>query len=484
MDFSKSLAPFRQYNSNVKNNPEDWLMQFESDRGRIINSAPVRRLQQKTQVFPLELNAAVRSRLTHSLEVQQVGRFLVQTIFRKLKAGGQLDVTGLTALERSLESVVEMSCLMHDIGNPPFGHFGEQAITDWFKQNIPHCLQQINAKTDGVKVNLSDDLLRDVSEFEGNAQAIRLITSLQQLNLSFPQIASILKYTRCGTEKRPQKDHALYEIKKKVGYYYSELSLVSSILEKLDIARGHRHPAAYIMEAADDISYCIADLEDAVEKNIISIEVLSQALQTEYDKLLVKFKVTEPKYTMAKIIKPALRSAQIDDQCNNSQFFIQFRLKIIHPLVQHASQRFVDNLEAVCNGSLGKHLLEDKSEFHCLVKTLKTVASKHVFNDVEVEANELKGYKILTGILECYSPLLKISRKRFSDLANGEGDILHLRLYKKIPNKHLRAYSKVTAEMEDESLEFYYRCRLMQDMVSGMTDHFAQQEYRALMAVD
>jgi dGTPase len=101
-------------------------MRFESDRGRIINSALFRRLPQKNQVFPLEINGAVRSRLTHSLVVQQVIRFLVQSIYRKLKNEGQLEGTGLELLGSSLESLVEMSCLMHDIGAPPFGHFAQQ----------------------------------------------------------------------------------------------------------------------------------------------------------------------------------------------------------------------------------------------------------------------------------------------------------------------------------------------------------------------
>ncbi len=104
---------------------------LESDRGRIINCSGVRRLQQKTQVFPLERNAAVRSRLTHSLEVQQNGRFIVQKLFSKL-SDQELKDYGLTDMERSFESLVEMACLMHDIGNPAFGHFGEAAINHWF----------------------------------------------------------------------------------------------------------------------------------------------------------------------------------------------------------------------------------------------------------------------------------------------------------------------------------------------------------------
>ena len=110
------------------------LDQLESDRGRIINSAAVRRLQQKTQVFPLARNAAVRSRLTHSLEAQQTGRFIVRTLYKQL--GDRAAEYGLDGLEPALQSLVEMTCLMHDIGNPPFGHFGEYAIGEWFARHL------------------------------------------------------------------------------------------------------------------------------------------------------------------------------------------------------------------------------------------------------------------------------------------------------------------------------------------------------------
>ena len=126
IDFTKKITSVRVRGAKEPRPLDELLFSFESDRGRIINSAAVRRLQQKTQVFPLERNSAVRSRLTHSLEVQQVGRFIVQKIFKALKKEKLLETYKLDGLERCLESVVEMSCLLHDVGNPPFGHFGER----------------------------------------------------------------------------------------------------------------------------------------------------------------------------------------------------------------------------------------------------------------------------------------------------------------------------------------------------------------------
>ncbi|WP_269139905.1 dGTP triphosphohydrolase [Psychrosphaera haliotis] len=136
-DFAKKISAIRSYSRNASTNYDHQYLseQFESDRGRIIQSAAIRRLQQKTQVFPLEKNSAVRSRLTHSLEVQQTGRHIVRTIFKKL-TNEQSVAIGLKDFEREVETLVEMACLMHDIGNPPFGHFGESAINHWFESEL------------------------------------------------------------------------------------------------------------------------------------------------------------------------------------------------------------------------------------------------------------------------------------------------------------------------------------------------------------
>ncbi|MGQ7952169.1 dGTP triphosphohydrolase, partial [Providencia huashanensis] len=140
INFLKKLSFQRNYTSSAKNQKvsekdEDAVNRlFESDRGRIINSAAIRRLQQKTQVFPLEQNSAVRSRLTHSLEVQQVGRYISKTVLGELKKRKLLETYGLDERCDAFESLVEMACLMHDIGNPPFGHFGEAAIQRWFSK--------------------------------------------------------------------------------------------------------------------------------------------------------------------------------------------------------------------------------------------------------------------------------------------------------------------------------------------------------------
>nr|WP_218058844.1 dGTPase [Gilliamella apicola] len=275
VDFSKKINYQRDASKayEVLNDPYSIVRQFESDRGRIINSAAIRRLQQKTQVFPLERNSVVRTRLTHSMEVQQVGRYIVKEIIYRLSKSKKLKTYGLDTVVTSIESLVEMACLMHDIGNPPFGHFGEKAINQWFikrlgmeAQSKYPVLQPQESDDDTIK-ELKTKIRRDLSNFEGNAQAIRLVHSIQRLNLTYSQVASILKYTKPAYLPEEDIPTEFSYLMKKPGYYLSEEPFIKKLSNQLEIQRFHRYPLTYIMEAADDISYCIADLEDAVEKN-------------------------------------------------------------------------------------------------------------------------------------------------------------------------------------------------------------------------
>ncbi|WP_405630197.1 dGTPase [Pseudoalteromonas sp. Ld20] len=486
IDFTKKITPARE----VRSTP-NLQTALESDRGRIINSAAIRRLQQKTQVFPLERNAAVRSRLTHSLEVQQVGRFIVQRIFNYLSDQQQREF-GLIDLERPLESLVEMACLMHDIGNPPFGHFGEAAINHWFDKNLTALIPQRCADPHtGIGV-IFKHLAQDVCNFEGNAQGIRIVHSLLGLNLTYSQTAGILKYTRPATMQKADIPQSKNYLMKKVGFYFSEKNFVESLQKELEIDPQCRHPASYIMEAADDISYCLADIEDAVEKDIISVELLCEKLKLHYKKALINFAINDGEHQLMveKAANYALEKAAQQPYNFNSEFFIYLRVSLLHPLVNYAAKRFINNIEAVFHGDFNQALLEDRSHLHAVTKTLKQVALEHVFSHKEVEKLELQGYRIINGLLDCYKPLLQLSHDDFKRVTKGDQRFLiETRLLKKLSKKHLNSYSQAIDAMQAEpdhvlAYEFYYRCRLIQDYISGMTDQFAYDEYRALMVIE
>lgn len=479
----------------------DISRQFESDRGRIINSAAIRRLQQKTQVFPLERNAAVRSRLTHSMEVQQVGRHIAREILHCLAQEGRIDALGLTHYTDAFESCVEMACLMHDMGNPPFGHFGEAAIKSWFGRELgvsadghnqldDEACQVPFLRPDGRDAAL--DRLRaqlriDLSNFEGNAQSIRLIHTLLKLNLTYGQTACVLKYTRPAYWQGPLPQGFDY-LMKKPGYYWAEERFVTQLREQVAMPLYQRFPLTYIMEAADDISYCVADLEDTVEKHLLSVEQLYGYLKDEWGTV-----------NDGDLFSIAVQDAF--DRCNKKYgrrgaddlFFMYLRVNVMKLLVPHAAACFLNNLQQIFIGAFNGPLLAAGLEEYRLLNIFKQVALKHVFNHFEVEQLELQGYRVIKGLLDIYSPLLAMPLEDFQRLVRDDrhGDyLIETRLFHKLSVKHRLAYREAVdglATLGEAALrvqEYYYRARLIQDYISGMTDLYAYDEYRRLMAAE
>lgn len=501
IDFRKKINWHRRFRSpeGVKNE-HDILRIFESDRGRIINSPAIRRLQQKTQVFPLERNASVRTRLTHSMEVQQVGRYIAKEVLSRLKEQHSLEKYGLQELTGPFESIVEMACLMHDIGNPPFGHFGESAINDWFRQRLfPNDAGSQPRSDDRCQVaalrlregedrlnELRRNIRHDLCEFEGNAQGIRLVHSLLRMNLTWAQVGCILKYTRpAWFVGKPPESHAY--LMKKPGFYLSEEAYIKRLRAELQLGEFSRFPLTWIMEAADDISYCVADLEDAVEKNIFSVEQLYQHLCEAWGE-------SGPDDLFEKVVNEAWRKSSTNQmrRSTEDQFFMYLRVNTLNQLVPYAAQRFIDNLETIFQGEFNHALLEDDSPFARLLELYKRVAVQQVFSHPEVEQLELQGYRVISGLLDIYGSLLNIPVEDFAELVEKESlrrMPIETRLYHKLSTKHRLAYIEAVSDLAPASPEYalwehYYRCRLIQDYISGMTDLYAWDEYRKLMAVE
>lgn len=464
----------------------DLLYAFESDRGRIINSAAIRRLQQRTQVFPLERNAAVRSRLTHSMEVQQTGRFIVRTLYAQL--GDRAVDYGLDGLQGALESLVEMTCLMHDIGNPPFGHFGEFAIGEWFDRGLDG-LFALALPPPSDNDELHARMRADLRNFEGNAQAVRLVVNLQRLRLTYTQTAGLLKYLRPAYQPKPAKGSANAYLNKKPGFYLSEEGFVTGLQQKLGQQPGTRHPVAYIMEAADDISYCLADIEDSVEKGILGVAELAPLLIDTFAGMQSPdVQIPGSRHSFRSLVEQALERYHQEEINKAGEFFVKLRVSMIHPLVQHAARQFIDNIESVYAGTLDRALIEDDSLPHAIVQTFKDVAMARVFCHREVETLQLQGYRIIQGLLDSYGALLRVDAQTFLELTEGQcrREAYLQMLVRRLPGQLLKAYRQAvcdSAESDQAAWEFYYRCRLLQDFISGMTDQHAQDEYRTLSAL-
>ncbi|RLR17532.1 dGTPase [Sodalis-like symbiont of Bactericera trigonica] len=325
----------------------------------------------------------------------------------------------------------------------------------------------------------------DLCYFEGNAQAIRMAHSLLKLNLTYAQVGCILKYTRPAYWQGPGPAAFSY-LMNKHGFYLAEEEYVQTLRRELSLGEFHRFPLTYIMEAADDISYCIAGLEDSVEKNLYRGTIVP-FLQKEWGSV-VKGDLFE------KVISQAfnkIRRYQGLHSCD--QFFMYLRVNTVARLVPHAAQRFLDNLAPIYDGRFNQALLEDSSPAFRLLKIFKSVAFKHVFNHPEVEQLELQGYRVISGLLEIYNPLLEMSPADFQRLVTEDYHPAHpiaSRLYHKLSAKHRLAYGEAMEAVnrypagQQSMMEFSYRARLIQDYISGMTDLYAWDEYRRLMAAE
>ena len=450
LHYQHLLQPERYYLAE----PQSLLAATELDRTRIVQSAPVRRLQQKTQVFPLDVKASVRSRLTHSLEVQQAGRQIIFAI-RQMKSSAWP--------EQAVTNLIEMSCLLHDVGNPPFGHFGEAVLREWLHDELDSLF--VASLAAAPSEQWQKVLAPDLCSFDGNAQSLRLVHSLQRLNLTLSQLACIIKYPRVI-------DESVIALDGKIGVFISERPLINRIREVLQLPAGVRHPLVFIMEAADDISYSIADVDDAVDRHLLTIDDVLRFLTRQIDDGTRTY------------LQPLLDDALQDEQ----GFFPRLRYLLTNDWVQLAAESYLQHKADILAGRFVGHLLEREHPAITVLNVLKQLARQSIFGQREVEKLELSGYAAVRGVLQTYSELLMLPAPVFRQLINGEGHHRYqhaLRLCHRLSRRHVAAYLRAT-EIADPFFqrpaeqEWYYRVRLLLDFISGMTDTYVLEEYRLL----
>lgn len=464
------------------------VTESESDRGRVLFCAAFRRLQQKAQVFSMEPNAAVRSRLTHSLEVSQLGRYIADEIGQRLEKQGLMNV----AEQAAFVNFVETACLMHDIGNPPFGHFGEAAIQKWFSAEGPGCMKKaIGLKGNGDLGSGDPRLIAtiaDFKEFDGNPQGLRIVARLQWntdpfgLNLTKTTLATYLKYIRIAGVP------SVGPFSRKAGYFSTEASVVTSVWENFGYSTPQRFPLAYVMEAADDIAYCVSDLEDSIEKNLvheasaladIEARFLEQNFENGGSALL--------RDAIAKAIA-ALRAGKRDD--GRKFTYTDFRTSLNRTIVEHVADRYVEHHDEVVNGKL-ESLLPRSDPPGAILDVLKAYCRENVYRHESIQRTELAGYTAIRGLLDHCKPLLEASHERFVAALSYESKdaadhpiITESKLLKLFPERYIKVYHHhvdgLKESDEDKFREWNARAHLVVDFISGMTDDFAMTTYRTL----
>lgn len=414
--------------------------QFQRDYDRIIFSSPFRRMQNKTQVFPLPGSVFVHNRLTHSLEVASVGRSLGNMFVDKAEIG-KMDIEN--PLFQEIGSVVSAACLAHDMGNPPFGHSGEDAIAQFFKKsNEPR-----------LKNELNEAQWRDFAQFDGNANAFRLLS--HQFNgrriggfaLTYTTLASIVKYPY----------ESLLTEKPKFGFFQSEKVIFEGIANELGLpqinenpAKYIRHPLVFLVEAADDICYQLMDLEDAHKLKIHTFEQTSSLLMRFFDPQTEQKQIERMKETLNLVADPNEQIAYL-------------RASVIGKLVKQCVEVFWEKQDDILSGTYQKALIDQiPSGSLGAIQEIKKTSIRDIYNSRSVIEIEISGYQIIGTLLEVFIEAILNPKEDFSK-----------KLLQLIPDQyggnHASTYEKVQAIV---------------DFVSGMTDLYALDLYRKIKGIN
>lgn len=437
-------------NQRTGNNPHTKASRtdFQRDFDRIIFSSAFRRLQNKTQVFPLPGSVFVHNRLTHSLEVSSVGRSLGSVIGEYI-CENQNDLTeeSINFYQHNLGHVIAAACLCHDVGNPAFGHSGEDAIASYFDKN-----------ENDLKPKFSEKEWADLVNFEGNANAIRVLAHQQQgkdlggSQLTFATLASIAKYPCEAIAKKKGILH-----RKKFGFFQNEKQTFLEIAQATNmIAESEephifkRHPFVWLVEAADDICYNIIDMEDAHRLGIVST--------VECENLF--FELVKSETDDIKRVKDKLSAIS-----NDNERISYLRAKVINALINKSLEIYKQNFDRILKGDLDMALLDMYKYDNKALNDIESFSIDKIYNHKAVVEIENAGYNVMYELLDHFIPSVlkqKDERKSYDKMA-----------LKLLPQQF------VYEEGSD-----YQKTLGVIDFVSGMTDNYATDLYRKIKGID
>jgi dGTPase len=424
--------------------PLDARTEFENDYDRVVFSSSFRRLRNKAQVFSLEPHDFVRTRLTHSFEVSTIGRSLGEGAAKSVRE----ECPHLRIEPRNVGTVVATACLLHDIGNPPFGHSGEKAIGGWFESN----------NDANKKLKLSDQQERaDFAKFEGNAQALRIATRLQWsgqdfgMNLTVATLSALIKYPCSSKEVRDDGPKPL----RKFGYFKADAAAFESIRSYTGLASYNRNPLTYLMEAADDIAYATGDIEDVLKKGFVDYQtirdMLLESTTTEESKLCITNYLDTPYTTEFASLEPRERR----------QLAVQrFSQMAIRLMVKSAISGFLDHYDEIMEGRFTGDLVGVMS-MSDLCTALKRIMEVHIYSHLEIAHREQTARNVIAGLLEAI----------IDELQDRPDGPLARSAYRPAPSHK--------GEVNTTS-DIYRIAQRAADYVAGMTDGHALAQYQRI----
>ncbi|MGC4033121.1 MAG: dNTP triphosphohydrolase [Tepidisphaeraceae bacterium] len=475
MDWARLLSDkrIRELSGGKPSRVNDHRTAFQSDYDRMVFSAPVKRLQDKAQVFPLDPNDAVRTRLTHSLEVSCVARGLAQRVARELV---KIDKIG-ESQARAIEDICGAAGLIHDLGNPPFGHYGEAAISTWFQGQIGQSALEPIANI--------PELSADFTSFEGNARTLRLLCHLQVLsdqhglNPTAAIIGAAMKYVVPSHEaNREGGDHR----RNKPGFLFAEKRLIQTVRDELGIGEA-RHPLVFLVEAADDCVYSICDIEDGVKKGILTFDQAVTALVEKAKEHGLDQKVIEStaKRAISTIDEGTNAGPKLADLAREDAYMQMFRVQVISQTVPGASDAFLTRYDEIMSGEYRGELVADEASgsTKSLVKACKKVGGAKIYSTRPTIELEIRGGKIIHSLLDTLWTGVNPDTRGKDD---GK------RCFSLVSQSYRNLYEFELGEANKngfygfsaEQIRRYYDLLLLTDYVGGMTDTFASNLYRSL----
>lgn len=449
---------------------------FEKDYNKIVSSAVFRRLQDKTQVFPLDKSDFVRTRLTHSIEVSTIARQLGIMVSKNTTQYRPTDIDGAKA--EGISSVLLCSGLLHDLGNPPFGHFGETVIGEWFQRN----LSLVQYKGNALKHSLTDQMIKDLECFEGNAQAFRILAKAQhnsEINLSAAVISTLMKYpTNSLSFDREHPD-----IKKhKPGYFGAERDMFHRVAEIVgtgaDNGTVHRHPLTFLMEAADDIAYATADLEDAYQKDFFTLNEFIAFFEAHCPGDAAARPDPSEYYSQRLMENLKGRRGQRPDSVTDHKAFMEWIVYVRRWLMYVAVYRFSRDYRRIMQGEYSEDLFYDTHHAKS-IKLLKGATREFVFGAPGILKLELSAQTILSFLLDKF-----VVAALYYDYADdvfkpSKSDEKYMRLF---PSNYKKDYTD--SRTGEEGNDLYLRLLMVTDYISGMTDSYARTLYRELSGIE
>ncbi len=472
MTWDRLLSPKRSRDI-VSPRPGDVRSEFAKDYHRILSSPSFRRLQDKTQVFPLDRGDFVRTRLTHSLEVSSFAGSIGDTAF-----------TGLMKTHPEITPQVRQDCieilrcsgLIHDIGNPPFGHFGENTIRQWFGEHFG----ELSFKGRPAKELLTEQMIGDFLHFEGNAQALRVLTKLHVLidigngmNLTYALLNTIIKYPVSSLNINKKSGN----IKdKKMGYFTAEQQIFEDVTRSTG-AVGCRYPLTFLLESADDIAYKTADIEDAAVKKLISYNQLLEEISSR--KYLERCENEQERTALnsaAENLRHCLDSAQNRGLPLAEKKAVQrWVVNLQSTLIYAVSDAFSENYDAIMNGTFTRELLA-ASPVQVLADALSDIAYRYAFQSPGVLKTELSACAMMNLLLDSITG----AALRFG---TDEQRITDSNLMSLLPEEFLMVCRK-SCEGKSNAEQAYLRLLLATDCVCSMTDGYARELFRTLSGIE